>query len=153
MTIENLFEKEGYDKTISRIQKLNVESKAQWGKMTVSQMLAHCNVAFEFTYHPENFTKPGFLKKFLLKSFVKPAVVGPKPYPKNGRTAPEFVITGDRDFEEEKTRLLGFLKKTSELGLHHFDGKEYINFGKMSSQEWNTLFSKHLDHHLNQFGV
>ncbi|WP_461444719.1 DUF1569 domain-containing protein [Maribacter sp.] len=26
-------------------------------------------------------------------------------------------------------------------------------FGDLTDQQWNTLFSKHLDHHLQQFGV
>jgi hypothetical protein len=39
------------------------------------------------------------------------------------------------------------------LGKEHFEGKESLSFGPMTAQEWNNLFYKHLDHHLNQFGV
>ncbi|MHA6250257.1 hypothetical protein ACXYMU_20145 [Pontibacter sp. CAU 1760] len=41
---------------ISRINKLTPETQRLWGKMTVSQMLAHCNVSYEFVYddiHPK----------------------------------------------------------------------------------------------------
>ena len=33
------------------------------------------------------------------------------------------------------------------------DGKESFSFGKLKAQEWNNMFAKHLNHHLEQFGV
>ena len=120
--------------------------------MSVDQMLAHYNVAYEMTY-ANNQPKVSGIKKFLLKTFVKKAVVNEKPYKRNGPTAPEFKIVGRKNFEEEKTRLVDYIKKTQELGGSHFDGKESHSFGAMTQQEWNNMFSKHLDHHLTQFGV
>ena len=58
-----------------------------------------------------------------------------------------------RNFEEEKNRLIDFLNKTQQLGAEHFDNKENPSFGKLDKNQWNTLFSKHLDHHLQQFGA
>ena len=40
-----------------------------------------------------------------------------------------------------------------QLGEEYFDGKENISFGKLTKNQWNILFSKHLDHHFNQFGI
>lgn len=120
--------------------------------MSVDQMLAHCNVTYEMVYdniHP----KPTGLKKFFIKLFAKKAVVGPKPYPKNGRTAPQFIVTDKRDFVKEKGRMIDYLRKTQELGADHFEGKESNSFGPLTSQEWNVMFSKHLGRHLTQFGV
>ena len=135
-----------------RINQLTPESKAQWGKMSVSQMLAHLNVAYEMTFeniHP----KPSGIMKFILKTFVKKQVVGPKPYPKNGKTAPQFIIKDDRDFEKEKSRLIAYMEKSKDLGEAHFEENESHSFGPLTTTEWNVLFSKHLDHHLTQFGV
>ena len=120
--------------------------------MSVDQMLAHCNVTYEMAYtdkHP----KPGAFKKFLLKLFVKNAVINEKPYPKNSRTAPQFLVKGDKDFQAEKKRLVDYLNKTQELGAAHFEGKESHSFGPLTSSEWSNLFAKHLEHHLEQFGV
>lgn len=147
----DLFTQTGLGTMKGRVRALSPDSKAQWGKMNVSQMLAHCNVAYEIEYtdkHP----KPGSLQRFLIKLLAKQAVVGPKPYPRNGRTAPMFIIADERDFAIEQQRLLDHLDKTYALGAKHYDGKENQGFGKLSLQEWNTLFSKHLDHHLTQFG-
>ncbi len=89
----------------------------------------------------------------MIKLFAKNAVVGPKPYKKNSRTSPIFIISDQREFEIEKKRLIAHLQKTHQLGSDHFQGKESHAFGPLSANEWNTLFSKHLDHHLQQFGV
>lgn len=150
--MENIFEKKGADTLLKRVNKLTDSSTAEWGKMNVAQMLAHCNVAFDMAY-TDKYPKAGGLKKFMLKLFVKKAVVGPKPYPKNGQTGPEFIIKGQRDFAKEKQILVDYINKTQGLGAAHFEGKENINFGVLSSKEWNTMFSKHLDHHLTQFGA
>jgi hypothetical protein len=34
----------------------------------------------------------------------------------------------------------------------HFDGMESLSSGRLTIQQWNTLFAKHLEHHLGQFG-
>lgn len=91
--------------------------------------------------------------KFLLKTFIKKIVVGEKPYSHSMRTAPGFIITDKRNFDSEKEKLISNLIKVHQLGENHFDGLENLSFGKMNKTEWNNLFSKHLDHHLSQFGV
>jgi len=152
MKIRDLFSEQGLNETIARIDKLKPETQGQWGKMSVDQMLAHCVVTYDMVY-ASKYEKPKGLKKFIVKLLAKNAVVGPKPYPKNGRTAPDFIVENKRNFEEEKIKLTNYLIKTQQLGPKHFDQKESHSFGKLSVQEWNTLFSKHLDHHLTQFGV
>ena len=149
----NMFDRNGANEVIARINKLTPETKPNWGKMTVSQMLAHCSVAYEMFYEKERFDKPVFFTKLMLKLFVKSAVVGDKPYPKNSRTAPEFIIADERNFENEKQKLIAFINQTQELGATYFDGKESLSLGVLTTKEWNTTFSKHIDHHLTQFGV
>lgn len=150
--MKDIFHPQVTEDLIDRINLLTPETSPLWGKMSVDQMLAHCAVAYEMAYtdkHP----KPNGLMRFLLKTFVKSGVVNEKPYPKNSRTAPAFIISGSRDFDKSKQQLIAYLKKTQEYGASYFDGKESLSFGTMTSQEWNNLFYKHLDHHLTQFGV
>jgi Protein of unknown function (DUF1569) len=151
--MKNIFTPEVSAEIIARINKLTPATTPAWGKMNVGQMLAHCNVTYAFTYTPEQFKKPNFFMRFILKNFIKKIVVGEKPYGKNGRTAPEFLITDSREFEKEKALLIANIQKTQQLGAAHFEGKENFSFGTMTAQEWNALFYKHLDHHLSQFGV
>jgi hypothetical protein len=120
--------------------------------MSADQMLAHCNVTYEMAYEDKH-PKPNGLTKMILKLFVKNNVIGPKPYKKNSRTAPQFLITDAKNFVEEKARLTDYLKKTQALGTDYFEGKESHSFGKLSAKEWNNMFYKHLDHHFNQFEI
>ena len=150
--MENIFDKTVTEKIIKRINLLNINAAPKWGKMSVGQMLAHCNVIYEFEYENKH-PKPKGLKKWMLKTFVKNIVVSEKPYKKNSRTAPELLITSKKDFMLEKERLSSYILKTQELGSDYFNNKENMSFGKLTKTEWNNLFYKHLDHHLNQFGV
>lgn len=151
--MQNVFNPQDAQNFIDRINNLTPFAVPTWGKMSVDQMLAHCNVTYEMVYEPQKHKAPGAIAKFILKRFVKPKVVGEKSYPKNSPTAPQFVVTGMQDYELEKKRLVGFIQKTQQLGAEAFNGKESFSFGKLTSQEWNNMFAKHLNHHLEQFGV
>ena len=151
--MKNLFEEKAAQEAIDRIHKLDPSMKPQWGKMSVAQMLAHCSVAYDFVYEEAKYPKPGSFVRFLLKLFVKDTVVGEKPYKRNSRTAPEFLITDERNFETEKKRLIDHIIHTQKLGEDYFHNKESRSFGPLTKTEWNIMFSKHLDHHLKQFGV
>lgn len=148
----NIFEQEVASQTIGRINNLTTNTTANWGKMSVAQMLAHCNVTYEMVYDDKH-PKPNAFMKFILKTLVKNKVVTDKPYSKNGQTAPQFIVKEEKNFEEEKQRLITYIEKTQALGEDHFDGKELHSFGSLSVNEWNNMFYKHLDHHLNQFEV
>lgn len=151
--MKSIFEKEVTKKVIDRINKLNTNSKATWGKMNVAQMLAHCNVQYEIIYENDKFPKPNAFVRFMLKTFVKNKVVGSKPFPKNGRTAPYFVIADEKEFENEKERLITYINTTQKNGVNVLLSRDTKSFGKLTADQWNNLFHKHLDHHLNQFGV
>ena len=130
----NVFQEATVQKILKRIHQLTPSSTPKWGKMNVSQMLAHCNVTYEMVYdntHP----KPNAFLKFILKRLVKNKVVSDKPFSKNSKTAPQFVITDVKDFYKEKERLLNYISKTKQLGEKHFDGKESHSFGKLTISE------------------
>lgn len=151
--IKNIFDEAVAQEVIGRINNVSPEQSPLWGKMSADQMMAHCNVSYAFTYEPEKFKKPGAFMKFMLKNFVKKHVVTEKPYQTNSRTSPDFIMTGKKDFEKEKSLLIENILKTQQLGFDHFNGLENFSFGKLSGNEWNVLFYKHLDHHLRQFGA
>ncbi len=149
--IKNIFQKEVTDEVIERINTLEPTNKPNWGKMTADQMLAHCNVTYEYLYTDKH-AKPKGFKKWMLNTFVKKIVVSDKPYKKSSPTAPEFKMISSKDFGLEKQRLIDHLKQTQEHGEQFFDNKESHAFGKLNKNEWNNMFYKHLDHHLKQFG-
>jgi hypothetical protein len=150
--MKNVFSLTDSNEIIDRINQLTPDTKGLWGKMSVAQMLAHCNVSYEMAYekiHPA----PNAFMKFILKLLVKKTVVNETPYKKSSQTAPAFIIKDDKDFDKEKERLINYIKKTQELGASYFEGKESLSFGALNKTEWNNMFYKHLDHHLQQFGA
>lgn len=152
MTFPNIFSKEVANAVIGRINQLTPETQPKWGKMTVDQMLAHCSVTYEMVYDDKH-KKPNGFMRIILKTLVKKYVVGNGAYKHGSKTAPAFLIVDRKDFEAEKARLIGYIEKTQELGEDYFDGKESLSFGKLTKDQWNTMFYKHLNHHLTQFGV
>ena len=150
--MKNVFAPAVTAELIHRIEQLSPESPALWGKMSVDQMLAHCCVAYEMAFtntHP----KANPVMRFLLKTFVKAGVVNEVHYKRNLPTAPAFRIKSEKNFAEEKARLISFVEQTLAAGKSGFEGKESPSFGSMTAKEWNNLLYKHLDHHLTQFGV
>lgn len=148
----DLFDADEVDAVVRRIEALSPSSTPLWGRMQVSEMLAHANVAYEMVYERKH-PRPNPLMRFVLKRIVKSRVVGPAPYPRNTPTAPAFLIKEPRDFTVERDRLIAYLRRVQSEGRPSFDGRESLSFGPLTAAEWNMLFSKHLDHHLQQFGV
>ena len=151
--MQNVFDAKDAQEYINRINNLTPETQRKWGKMSVDQVLAHLNVAYDLTFTPEKFPKPSFIAKYLLSRFVKPKITNELPYKQNLPTSPAFIISDERNFEEEKKKLIGNIQRVQQLGRIAFEGKEHLNFGKINAQGWNNMFSKHLNHHLEQFGV
>ncbi len=152
MKLQNIFSEASTEESLARLEKLRADTVPQWGKMNAPQMLAHLNVAYEITYGDLEVSY-NFFARFMLKLFVKNTVVGEKPYPRNGRTAPIFMVSDERDFAKEKAKLINYIQRTEALGSSHFEGLPSPSFGKMTAQEWSNQFYKHMDHHFTQFGV
>lgn len=152
MALPNIFDSTVVQDLINRIGKLTPDTTPKWGKMNVSQMLAHCCVTYEYIFD-ERTDKPNFLLKLMLKTMVKSKVVSVTPYSQNGPTGPAFIISDQKDFEKEKARLIDYIRRVSGKGSAYFEGKESVSFGALTSTEWNNMMYKHLDHHLRQFGA
>lgn len=154
--MDNIFDRSVCDAHIARIHRLCADTKPLWGRMTSAQMLAHVSKPYEMVCdadYPRSHKRPAAPIRFLLKLFLKPIVVGEKPYAKNSRTAAEFIVADERDLDIERARLVAYINQVQAWGASHFEGRDNHSFGVMSAQEWNNLFAKHLEHHLRQFGV
>lgn len=149
MIYPNVFQPSTTKNHLERLETLTASTAPKWGKMNAAQMLAHLNVAYAHSAG----AKKGFLHQLLMKLVVKNAVVSDKPYAKNSRTAPEFIIADERTFEKEKSLLISNIKDIEAKGESYFSNRENPSFGVLSSQEWSNLYSKHIEHHFEQFGI
>ena len=152
VSLADLFDPAGLESAMARLNALSPTSQPQWGKMGVAAMLGHLNVSYEMLYETKH-KRPNALVRFLLRTFLKDKVCGPAPYPRNSPTAPQFRIADTRDFAKEKDRLVTYMRRMHGEGRAQFEGRESASFGPLTASEWNIMFSKHLDHHLRQFGV
>src|SRR5665213_1786182 len=98
--MNSLFNTDDYSKIMSRIEKLPHNAPALWGKMDVSQMLAHCNGAMKVAIGDVKL-KRLFIGK-LIGKMAKKGFLSEKPLGKNSPTAKSFIITDQREFEKEK---------------------------------------------------
>jgi hypothetical protein len=135
---------------IERINKLTPGTPALWGKMNVSQMMAHCQVPIKIAFG--ELEAKGNLFGLLFGRLAKKKLLEDKPFKRNLPTLKEGLIKDERNFDSEKSGLVNDVKKFT-AGPDVITKKPHPFFGPMTVDEWDKLQSKHLDHHLKQFGV
>lgn len=136
---------------IDRINMLTPESKNLWGKMNVSQMLAHCKQPLRVAIGELELKKG--LMGILFGSWAKKKLLSPGDFEHNLPTDKSFIIKDERRFETEKSALIALINKISAGGEAGITKKPHPFFGVLTTREWDVLQVKHLDHHLRQFGV
>jgi hypothetical protein len=136
------------DSIRARVQKLSPSATRAWGKMTVDQMLWHCNEALEAALghkalKPMKMPLPRPVIKFMVLSM---------PWMKGAPTHPDFFAGERKDFEVEKTRTLRLIDEFTAKRLEASDWG-VSSFGVLTGTENSRLQAKHLDHHLKQFSA
>lgn len=149
--MKNLFDKAVYEEVKQRMKGLSSASQAQWGKMNVGQMLAHCKVAFGVPLSDKRM--PRSIIGLLIGWMVKPKLYNDSPWKKNLPTAPAFIVKDTRDFEKERAELAELVDRFYNLGPANVGKFPHPMFGSFTSAQWGMSMYKHLDHHLRQFGV
>jgi len=149
--MRNLFELEAVNEVCSRIDKLQPAMDRQWGKMDVSQMMAHCSAALDMATGTAKL--PRMFVGRLIGRFVKPVYVNDKPFSKSNPTAKELVVSDQRDFRHEQELLKLKIRQFHEGGEGKCTRHPHPFFGALTPYEWSRGMYKHLDHHLRQFGA
>jgi Protein of unknown function (DUF1569) len=145
--MKTIFDKATTDELVHRISKLDENSKALWGKMTVYQMIKHCTLWEEMIVGEKEY-KRMFIGRLLGKTILKRIIMDEKPMRRNSSTVPGFTITDDGDVQTEKNKWIKQIKEHS-----HFSNVNFVHpfFGKMTKEQIGLLAYKHIDHHLRQF--
>lgn len=133
-----------------RADRLTVDSRARWGKLTAAGMLAHLNDSLRMVTG-ELAVKPKHLP--IRYPPLRQLVVYVLPFPKSAPTAPELLarvstaelVPEQRDFHAWMERM-GHITSGSQLVPHPA-------FGNLSHKAYGVLIARHADHHLKQFGV
>lgn len=149
--MKSLFDKKTLEETISRVEKLTPDMAAQWGKMNVSQMMEHCSRALDFSTGKVN--PPRLFIGYILGPLFKPMFYNDKPWARSTQTAPDYIVKDQPDFETTKKRLLALMKEFSEGGEAKATRHPSPFFGKLTPEQHGLGQYKHINHHLQQFGV
>ncbi len=136
---------------IARIDRLRPDTRAQWGKMDVAQMLAHCQVPLRVATGEKKLGHSIIGKLF--GKMAKKKLMQPGDFKKSMPTHPDFRMNDPREFEREKKELLRLVRAFASGGPSVLTSDPHPFFGPMTQDEWETLQWKHLDHHMKQFGV
>jgi len=147
---DSLFEPAARSAMLARLERLQPNAARQWGKMSAAQMLAHCQEPLRVATG-ELRLKRG-LVGILFGRLAKKKLLAPAPWKPGLPTAPEFKITDARDFAKEKEALLAIVQRFGEAGPAGLTKAAHPFFGPLTTDEWQALQWKHLDHHLRQFG-
>jgi hypothetical protein len=135
---------------ITRINTLSENSKAQWGKMNIYQMLQHCTLWDEWIQSDKK-NKQAFIGRLFGKIALKSVLKDDKPLGKNTPTLPELRINKLKekvDIAAEKAKWIALINQ-----YEHFSNPDFIHsfFGKMTKEQIGYMAYKHTDHHLRQF--
>jgi hypothetical protein len=150
--MKTIFERSTREALIQRIQSLNENSAAQWGKMNVYQMLKHCTYWDAWILGKGTFVyKQEFIGRLFGKIGLRRMIKDEKPIDRNVPTSNQFKIkekSGDLAADKLKwIALIEAYESYSNPGfVHDF-------FGKMTEEQIGLLAYKHADHHLRQFGA
>jgi Protein of unknown function (DUF1569) len=147
--MKSIFDNATRQELITRIGTLNENSTAQWGKMTVYQMLKHCSLWEEMVLGKTAY-KQSFIGKLFGKMALKDMLKDDSYVKKNMPTVPGFKITGTGDVEAEKAKWIGLINEEENFSNHGF---VHPFFGKMTKEQIGCFAYKHIDHHLRQFGA
>jgi hypothetical protein len=151
--MKSLFNTNDANAFIERVNKLKHTDKPLWGKMNSAQMLAHCSAPLQMAHGESTGSKRGVFSLLFGKYFKNKMVQPNVPFTKNLPTDPKFVFPDAVEFDSAKQKLISEIKNFSEKGPSAITQKPHSFFGKMSPQEWDIIQSKHLEHHLSQFGL
>lgn len=135
---------------ISRIHRLSAESRRQWGRMEITEMVAHLSdqlriamgdVAVREVKGPLRFALPRYLFIHLL------------PWPRGrAKAPPESFTTRPTTLDDDRATLIELIERFAVTPAERLSPVHPL-FGRMTPRDWDVLSHKHLDHHLRQFSV
>ena len=147
--MKTIFDKNTREELINRVDSLNENSTAQWGKMNIYQMIKHC-ILCEEMYLGKTPYKRTFLSYFLGKLALKYLMKDDKPKKRNSPTKQEFIISENTgNLLEDKKKWISLIQEYENYVNHNF---VHWFFGRMTQEQVGISVYKHIDHHLRQFG-
>ena len=150
--MKNLFEVAMVDEVKQRMTQLRPDSRRLWGKMNAAQAVAHCTAGLELALGDRR--PPRLLIGRIIGPMIKSkAFREDEPMRRNSPTVQGLVVRDERDLDIERQRLCSMIDRFAAAGPQGCTAHPHSFFGRLTPEEWSMWMYKHLDHHLQQFGV
>ena len=150
--MKNLFEVAMVDEVKQRMTQLRPDSQRLWGKMNAAQAVAHCTAGLELALGDRR--PPRLLIGRIIGPMIKSkAFREDEPMRRNSPTVQGLVVRDERDLDIERQRLCSMIDRFAAAGPQGCTAHPHSFFGRLTPDEWSMWMYKHLDHHLQQFGV
>ena len=150
--MKNLFEVVIVDEVKQRMTQLRPDSRRLWGKMNAAQAVAHCTAGLELAMGDRR--PPRLLIGRIIGPMIKSkAFREDEPMRRNSPTVQGLVVRDERDLDTERQRLCSMIDRFAAAGPQGCTAHPHSFFGRLTPEEWSMWMYKHLDHHLQQFGV
>jgi Protein of unknown function (DUF1569) len=139
---------------LRRIETLQPDTHAHWGKMNAHQMLCHLNDSKALALGRRPVSEKNTFSGRVFMRWI--ALYTPLTWPRGVATRPEAdqFLGGTRpvEFERDRAALIAVIEELCQ----RTDGFEEVRhpiFGRLTEWEWRRWAYLHTDHHLRQFGV
>ncbi len=146
--MKSLFDNATTDELIKRINTLDENSKALWGKMSIYQMLEHCTLWEEMMAGKKKY-KRMLIGRLFGKMALRRMLKDDSPIARNSPTVPGFKIEETNgDVLAEKAKWIAMISEHV-----NFLQSDFVHpfFGKMTKEQLGYFAYKNINHHLRQF--
>lgn len=148
--MRTIFDPAARDALLRRIDALEPDQPALWGRMNAPQMVCHLNCALRAALGELEVGPP---RGPLSRPPLNWLVIHLLPWPKGkAESPPEFLATQPAAWQEDVRTLRSLLERNAARGPGATWPPSPV-FGRISGRSWGVLHHKHVDHHLRQFGV
>jgi len=146
--MKSIFNPANRNELIDRINNLDENSTAVWGKMNLYQMLKHCTLWDEWIQGKTVYNRV-FIGRILGKIMLKNALKDHAPLQHNSPTIAALRIQEKSgNIPMQKAEWISIIEKYASYSNPNF---VHAFFGKMTEEQIGQFVYKHTDHHLRQF--
>lgn len=148
--MRSLWNEEARADIVTRVGRLTPESERNWGKMDCPTMVGHLASGLRMVLGERDLGPPRGPYRFAPMRYL---IVHMVPWPKGKAKAPmEPQPRRPDQWEADKRDLLELIDRAAQAPADALAATHPL-FGKMKHHDWGVLVYRHLDHHLEQFGV
>lgn len=145
----SLWDAQARQRLLHRLERLEPDATALWGRMNAPQMLAHLA---DWMQMAKGELKCEARRLPLRYSPLRELAIFWLPFPRGIRTAPELISREPLEWAVERAAVRQHVQSFEKLDPNTL-WREHPVFGKMTPKAWGVLGYRHADHHFNQFGV